>query len=111
MPPSAGNKKASLGSGLHERLHNWLPGLDEVAGLEMGIAPAGERPRGLTPVGEAVCFRFRDREAELIDVARRFEPGQRPADIPFQRLAVVYKHPIPYLYLAADTLAAAGFSF
>jgi len=103
--------EASLGSGFHERLHNWLPGLDEVAGLEMGIAPAGERPRVLIPGGDAVCFTFRDREEELIDVARRFQPGNRPADIPFERIAVVYKHPLPYLYLAADTLAAAGIPF
>lgn len=93
-----------LASGLHERMHTWWPGLEEIEASELGLARAAERPVLLTPpAAENVSwFTFRDREEELVDVARRFTA--RDPD----RTAVVFKHPLPYLYLAPDTLGAAG---
>jgi RecB family exonuclease len=94
--------EAMLGSGFHERLHTWWPGLDEVEAAEIGVELNRARPSLATPGADALWFTVRDREEELIDIARQFS-GPRP-----ERLAVVYKRPLPYLYLAADTLGAAG---
>ena len=62
-----------LGSGFHERLHSWLPGLEEVAASG---GPA-RRPTLITPHGPAAALWFtdRDREEELIAVARRITSG------------------------------------
>ncbi len=103
---------ATLASGFHERLHNWWPGLEETS-AEALIGPVRTvRPRLICPVpdGDAapLWFTHRDREEELIAVARRLasEPLSR-----FDDVAVVFKQPLPYLYLAPDTLGAAGIPF
>jgi RecB family exonuclease len=100
--------EAVLGSGFHERIHSWLPGLQEVdsAGL-VGHVPS-VRPRLITPSTDPEApfwFTYRDREEELVAVAKRaqeFAPGPR---------GVVFKHPLPYLYLAPGTLGAAGIPY
>ncbi|HEX3703802.1 MAG TPA: PD-(D/E)XK nuclease family protein [Vicinamibacterales bacterium] len=129
--------EATLESGFHERLHTWLPGLEEVA------APRGQarvRPTLITPPDPAgpIWFTYRDREEELIAIARRIRQerteataeaealdvrtasppkgqfaGQAHATRPpaLDRIAVVFKRPLPYLYLADDTLAAAGIPY
>ncbi len=52
---------------------------------------------------------MRDREEELVMVARRLEADRRNGDaVPLDRTAVVFKHPLPYLYLAAEVFGAAG---
>ena len=101
-----------LASGLHERIHTWWPGLEEIDISDLAPAVRFERPSESAqrtpvllspPVGDgAAWFTFRDREEELVDVARRFRA--RTAD----RTAVVFKRPLPYLYLAPETLGAAG---
>lgn len=102
-----------LGSGFHERIHDWWPGVEEVdardfAGPFESIRPTLEVPAGGS---EAAWFTVRDREDELAAVAqhvkavRRAPAGER---IPLDRTAVVFKHPLPYLYLADATLGAAG---
>jgi RecB family exonuclease len=98
-----------LGSGFHERLHNWWPGLEEEpVDAVAGCAADRIRPILSTPSGVAQWTTVRDREEELIDVARRVK--RRPTAA-FERVAVVYKRPLPYVYLAPDTLGAAGIPF
>jgi len=89
-----------LRSGLHERLHDWLPGLEECDGRALGVA-ASPMPRELvTPVS-------RDREEELAAVARRVvAQGTQAA-----RSAVVFERPLPYLYLAREVFADAGVEY
>jgi RecB family exonuclease len=101
---------AMLGSGFHERLHTWWPGLDEVEAAEIGVELNPARPSLVTPNPEALWFTVRDREEELIDIGRQFHGARRlqPSGCDLDRLAVVYKRPLPYLYLAADTLGAVG---
>jgi ATP-dependent helicase/nuclease subunit B len=97
-----------LASGLHERVHSWWPGLEEVEAsvfLEGGARFAP--PMLLTPAADQneQWFTFRDREDEIADVGRRFllrEPD---------RTAIVFKHPLPYLYMAPGTLGAAGLTY
>ena len=96
--------EAMLGSGFHERLHTWWPGLDEVEATEIGVELDRVRPALATPATDALWFTVRDREEELIDVARHLQPR----DINLERVAVVYKRPLPYLYLGPDTLGAVG---
>ncbi|MBI4486968.1 MAG: PD-(D/E)XK nuclease family protein [Acidobacteria bacterium] len=99
---------AVLGSGFHERLHTWLPGLEEVP---MGSALPRVRPVLVAPADPAgrLWFTHRDREEELIAAARHIKRGRGAA--PIDRMAVVFKRPLPYLYLAEDTLGSAGIPY
>ena len=102
--------EAVLGSGFHERLHGWWPGLDEQTGIEAEGVPRVP-PTLMTPQaghGDQAWFTYRDREEELTAVARRINlEGRTDLD----RTAVVFKRPLPYLYLAPDTLGAADIPF
>ena len=90
-----------LSSGFHQRIHDWLPGIEETT----ADLRAPSRPRLAVPVeaAERLWFTARDREEELIGVARRLN-----ADGPDPRAAVVYKRPLPYLYLAREVFGRAG---
>ena len=103
--------EAVLAAGFLERVRTWLPGLEEV------IAPsgaAGMAPRLIAPAGDAApaYWRYRDREEELAAVARRIKAAHRlnPA-VPLWRTAVVFKRPLPYVYLARQVLPSAGVPF
>ncbi len=108
--------EATLASGFHQRLHDWLPGLEEsdfqptaVQSTPMLAVPAGTSDR--------CWFSSRDREEELIGVARRLKSDRRdtsrdgaePRDL--DRVAVVYKQPLPYLYLAHEVFGSAGIPY
>jgi RecB family exonuclease len=92
---------ALLRSGLEQRVHDWLPGLDVTEAGELGVPPSPV-PRILAPDredGVPVWVR-RDREEELVAVARR--TGEHP-----DRTAVVFAQPLPYLYLAREVFGSA----
>jgi RecB family exonuclease len=114
--------EGTLGSGFHQRVHEWLPGLEEVTDVEAAGKSAVVRPLLHIPADapdEQTWFVRRDREEELVGVARRFTPtvkgsaynaGGGQAGLPFdlpELVAVVYKRPLPYLYLAPATLGSA----
>src|SRR5262245_255981 len=85
-----------LGSGFHERVHEWWPGIEEI---EMPAEPG--RPVLVAPPGAATdlpWWTHRDREEELAAVAR----------MPIDNLAVVFKRPLPYLYVAPKIFSDAG---
>jgi ATP-dependent helicase/nuclease subunit B len=100
-----------LGSGFHERLHNWWPGLEETT---PETAPA-VRPVLMTPPAAAAdepWWTHRDREEELVAIARQLKADRRSGDdVPLDRVAVVFKRPLPYLYLAAEVFGAAGIPY
>lgn len=106
-----------LGSGFHERLHDWWPGLEEVAAHALLGGRGAEPRRPLLEMprdaDERAWFTLRDREEELVWVAQHVKADRRTLDAPptLDRVAVVYKRPLPYLYLAAGTLGAAGLPF
>ncbi len=93
--------EAILQSGFHERIHDLLPGVEEVR-FETAAAP----PVLVAPDGEADArvFVLRDREEELADVARIVPTA---ASLP-ERFAVVFQRPLPYLYLARQVFEDAG---
>jgi RecB family exonuclease len=62
-------------------------------------------------------FVSRDREEELIGVARRLQADRRAGKangvdpVPLDRVAIVYKRPLPYVYLARDVFGGAGIPY
>lgn len=106
-----------LGSGFHERLHDWWPGLEEIEVSQLlGETHGAERPVLETPTEppDRHWFTLRDRQEELTAVAQHVKAARRRRDQPalsLNRTAVVFKKPLPYLYLARATLGAAGLPF
>ena len=98
---------AVLGAGLLERLRRWLPEHDEVAAVPFDTPAA---PRLIAPAqGEAVFWRARDREEELAAIVRHVKRAHRQQpDVPLSRTAVVFKRPLPYVYLARQIFSSAG---
>ena len=101
-----------LASGFHQRLHEWLPGIEEVDAAAVRPMPVPVRPVLGTPGGDAgtLVHVYRDREEEVIAVARRIRTESAGAPSP-ERHAVVFKRPLPYLYLAAEVFAGAGIPY
>ena len=122
-----------LGSGLHERLHNWLPGIQEsqvtsqksqvtsqesrATSRELRVTSgesqvASGKPHLVVPEGapaDEPWWVHRDREEELIAVVRQIEEDRRTGDeVPLDRVAVVFKQPLPYLYVAREVFGAAA---
>ena len=90
-----------LAAGYRERLADLLPGIEETA-----VPPApGGRARLVAPDAATGRrhFTWRDREEELLAVARQVK--SRPAA---ERTAVVFQRPLPYLYAARHLFASAG---
>ena len=55
---------------------------------------------------------LRDREEELIAIARQLKADRRSGDgVPLDRIAIVYKNPLPYLYAAAEIFRGAGIPY
>ena len=108
-----------LESGFHERLHSWWPGLEEtdfaqaLSDVTQGVSPA--KPVLVTPpnaIPDELWWTFRDREEELVAVARQLKADRRLGDaVPLERTAVAYKHPLPYLYAAAEIFRGAGIPY
>jgi RecB family exonuclease len=102
-----------LESGFHQRIHEWLPGIEEVEAHALGCwAAEGARPTLLVPADDSgrLVFVHRDREEELLAVAGRARAG-RHDDSSLDRAAVVYKRPLPYLYLAREAFGGAGIPY
>ena len=102
--------RALLASGLHERLDGLIPDLEQVAAEDVPsavrlIAPAGD--------DERLYFTSRDREEELRQIARRIKDAARRAEAPaaLDRVAVVFRRPLPYVYLAGTVFESAGIEY
>lgn len=102
-----------LAAGYLERLHAAFPDLDE----ERPAVPSRTPPVLVVPPhaggGEApLAFSYRDREEELLAVARRVKSAREsPTSAPLHRTALVMRRPLPYLYLARDVFRDAGIAF
>ena len=104
--------EALLASGYHERLHDLLPGIDEVR-----IEAAGTTPSLLVPADQdgALHFTSRDREEELWAVARRVQASReelaQAGGSGTASVAVVFQRPLPYVYLAEHVFDASRVAF
>ena len=103
-----------LDSGFYERLVDLLPGLSEER-----ISNDPDRPPVLVtpPDGDTSHFVWRDREEELLAIVRSVksppEPdpgGRRPVTLD-RRVGVVFRRPLPYLYLARQLFRQAALPF
>jgi RecB family exonuclease len=103
--------EALLSAGFLERMHAAWPGLEEVRMGPVGGDPAG--PVLVMPAaGDLPFIRSRDREEELVEVARRIKADRRAGDpTPLHRQALVVRRPLPYLYLARSVFGGAGIPF
>lgn len=91
-----------LASGFHQRIHEWLPGIEEIEAATLNVRPSFVRPRLAVPTGsERSLFVHRDREEELIAIVRRIASDGVSGDR-LDRIGVVFKRPLPYLYLARE---------
>jgi RecB family exonuclease len=99
-----------LAAGLLERLRRWLPEHEETASAPPDTSRA---PRLVAPAdGDALHWRARDREEELASVARQVKRDhRRQPHVPLSRRAVVFKRPLPYVYLARQVFSSAGVPF
>ena len=67
-------------------------------------------PPGASP--DEPWWTLRDREEELVAIARQLKADRRSGDaVPLDRTAIVYKHPLPYLYAAAEIFRGAGIPY
>jgi RecB family exonuclease len=104
-----------LDSGFHERLHNWWPGLEEIGANEVVQAFRPAVPSLITQPGaspDEPWWTLRDREEELIAIARQLKADRRRGDaVALDRTAIVYKNPLPYLYAAGEIFRGAGIPY
>lgn len=102
-----------LGSGFHERLHTWLPGIEEVDAAP--LAAGRSRPTLIAPPNaspDEPWWTHRDREEELVAVVRHASEDRNRGDaVPLERTAVVFKTPLPYLYVAPEVFSGAGLAY
>lgn len=102
--------RGQLAAGLHERLLDLIPGLEEIdaagSSVSTRLAAPSDDPSHL-------YFTARDREEELRAIARRVKETERrvqPARA-LDRVAVVFMRPLPYVYLARTVFDAAGIEY
>jgi hypothetical protein len=99
--------RAALLAGLGERLRDLLPGIEEQACGESEPPPSLILPPG----GQGrLHVASRDREEELRNIARRIKCAlrQRPAGVCGPaRVGVVFRRPLPYVYLGRTIFDAA----
>jgi RecB family exonuclease len=95
-----------LAGAQHERIHQLLPGMEEVR-LDAGDTRGA--PVLAVPPGDAIVHTSRDREEEVAGFARRVKRALRRGELAaLDRAALVVHQPLPYLYVARDVLRAAG---
>jgi RecB family exonuclease len=93
---------ATVAGRFHERIHQLLPGLDEVR-VDAGAAQA---PALLAARDGAPVLQVRDREEEVTAFARwALSTAQSSA---LERMALVVHRPLPYVYLAREVLRSSG---
>jgi CRISPR/Cas system-associated exonuclease Cas4 (RecB family) len=90
-------------SSFRSRLEELLPGVEDVRLASVASVPALIAPDSAA----ARFFVRRDREEELVEIARRVKRSALNHTIS-DRTAVVFQQPLPYLYLAKRLFESAG---
>lgn len=103
-----------LASGFHERVHQLLPGLEEDRFGTPARLPALIAPETTEP--DQRWFSWRDREEELVGLVRSLKarsgsPHTAIQPPPLDRVAVVFRRPLPYLYLARQVFGDGGIPY
>ena len=99
-----------LAGALHERIHQLFPGIEENQwSADAGSATPNRHhhPVLLIPGNGGFVHVSRDREEEVADFAVRVR--EAAADAPhLERMALVVRRPLPYVYIARDVLRSAA---
>ena len=95
---------ATLAGPFHERIHHWLPGIEEVR------APSSPSPSPF-PLPPSPFIVTRDREEEIIEFARRVRDEAASDGGILDRSALVVRQRLPYVYLAREVLRSTGVPF
>jgi RecB family exonuclease len=91
-----------LAGAFHERIHQWLPGIEETRVDDLP-APAP------CPLPPATYHLARDREEEVAAFARSVRAATSGAGPPLlDRIAIVVRQRLPYVYLAQEVFRSAG---
>jgi RecB family exonuclease len=94
-----------LAGALHERMHQVLPGIEEIT-FETAEAP---RAPVLLTSGDERIQRARDREEEVASFARRVKSAARGGELTSpHRAAFIVRRPLPYVYVAREVMRSAG---
>jgi RecB family exonuclease len=95
-----------LAGALHEKLHQLLPGIEEV---RIATPTESRAPALRIPAGGGVVHQARDREEEVAGFARRVKiRARRHGTGSLDRVALVVRQPLPYVYVAREVLRSAG---
>ena len=96
-----------LAGAFHERIHQWLPGIEET---RLEPAGSGQRAAGSTEEGLAARFSVaRDREDEVAACARWVRAQAGGSEPPaLDRIALVVRQRLPYVYLAQEVFRSSG---
>jgi RecB family exonuclease len=99
-----------IAAGLFDRLEKFMPGFEEAEAPADDAEPVDHAARPVVVVpAEGEWFAVnRDREDELASVARTLKT-RHTSDL--ERRAVVFKRPLPYVYLSHDVFAGAGIPY
>jgi RecB family exonuclease len=107
-----------LATGFHERIHDLLPGIEEEKYGTASVPPVLMTPASNPDEEPQRWFVCRDREEELVDIVRTIKRRGAGPDalegqggVALERIAVVFQRPLPYLYLARQTFAAAALPY
>ena len=106
----------TVAGAFHERIHQWLPGIEEVrldppsprasAGQAASASP---EPVLVVSSSGAHVHTARDREEEVAGFARWVRATSRAGDaLMLDRMALVVRQRLPYAYLATDVFRSAG---
>lgn len=98
--------ETALAGAWHERLHQLFPGVEDVR-----IDGDGGRaePVLLVPATDGLVHATRDREEEVSAFARRVKQAARSEGAtPIDRMALVMRRPLAYVYVAREVLRSAG---
>jgi RecB family exonuclease len=95
-----------LAGAFHEQIHRLLPGIEEVRFEADAALPA---PTLVIPSAETLVHQSRDREDEVAAFARRVKQlVRRGQTTSIDRVALVVRQPLPYVYVAREVLRSAG---
>ena len=96
---------ATLAGSFHERIHQWLPGIEEV---RVQPATSGLPLIDLCDVVAATCVVSRDREEEITEFARWVRDEVAGGGDILDRTALVVRQRLPYVYLAREVFRGTG---
>ena len=102
----------TIAAGFLDRLQKFVPGFEE-ADVPADAAPGdlASGPVLITSAGDRPFSVSRDREDELSAVAVKLKTSGSSAGGALDRRAVVFKRPLPYVYLARDVFADGGIPY